>query len=468
MYVLPKGNKIDLQEARRKGLIVTNQKLLSLEKAIKLHLYRQDSGTFVEPISGDHVNLQEALDIGLLDFETSVYKDAVTGQDKPLRAAIADQDIDVQKGKVLDRKTDRTYNFDVAFNKGLLVTVQRPITGKILERKESIDNLLQESPLGKSPKEMSLKDALRHEIVSIDKSVMKHPKSRVFVPLRVAIQEKLISEDGRATVDPKQSFFVFDGSSVVFVQKPLTFDEAVESSLLDLSTGKFLYKTPTIGGGATESDVTELLNLKDAIGQGYIDPESVLLKDGAKKKFLPLPEAFRKGLIDAEKSNVLDTNTSKLTTLQTAVDNGLLITPKRAICLMEALDYNMYNTERGTFEDPFHPNQLKTLNETIQSGLIDPTTTMVRDISNNSVIVPLLTAVGNGLIDPIGGHFNLESEQTKIDLVKARDRGYLIQAEQRVSGILCTKKKKLLPLLGDQIFVFPHTLTCRFFCHFQF
>ncbi|EAT45935.1 AAEL002829-PA, partial [Aedes aegypti] len=431
VYVLPKGNKIDLQEARRKGLIVTNQKLLSLEKAIKLHLYRQDSGTFVEPISGDHVNLQEALDIGLLDFETSVYKDAVTGQDKPLRAAIADQDIDVQKGKVLDRKTDRTYNFDVAFNKGLLVTVQRPITGKILERKESIDNLLQESPLGKSPKEMSLKDALRHEIVSIDKSVMKHPKSRVFVPLRVAIQEKLISEDGRATVDPKQSFFVFDSSSVVFVQKPLTFDEAVESSLLDLSTGKFLYKTPTIGGGATESDVTELLNLKDAIGQGYIDPESVLLKDGAKKKFLPLPEAFRKGLIDAEKSNVLDTNTSKLTTLQTAVDNGLLITPKRAICLMEALDYNMYNTERGTFEDPFHPNQLKTLNETIQSGLIDPTTTMVRDISNNSVIVPLLTAVGNGLIDPIGGHFNLESEQTKIDLVKARDRGYLIQAEQR-------------------------------------
>ncbi|KXJ80617.1 hypothetical protein RP20_CCG024239 [Aedes albopictus] len=431
VYILPKGNKIDLQEARRKGLIVTNQKLLSLEKAIKLHLYRQDSGTFVDPITGDHVNLQEALDTGLLDFETTVYKDAVTGQDKPLRAAIADQDIDVQKGKVVDRKADRTYNFDVAFNKGLLVTVQRPITGKILERKESIDNLLQESPLGKSPKEMSLKDALRHEIVSLDKSVIKHPKSQIFVPLRVAIQENLISEESRATVDPKQSFFVFDGNCVVFVRQPLTFDQAVESSLLDLSTGKFLYKTPTIGGGATESDVTEMLNLKDAIGHGHIDPESVLLKDGAKKKFLPLPEAFRKGLIDAEKSNVLDTNTSKLTSLQTAVDNGLLITPKRAICLMDALDYNMYNSERGTFEDPFHPNQPKTLNETIQTGFIDPTTTMVRDISNNSVIVPLLTAVGNGLIDPIGGQFNLESEQTKIDLVKARDRGYLIQAEQR-------------------------------------
>ncbi|XP_062535716.1 uncharacterized protein LOC134204925 isoform X3 [Armigeres subalbatus] len=431
VYILPKGNKIDLQEARRKGLIVTNQKLLSLEKAIKLHLYRQDSGTFVEPNSGDHVSLQEALDSGLLDSETTVYKDAVTGQDKPIRAAIADQDIDVAKGKVLDRKSDRTYNFDVAFNKGLLVTVQRPVTGKILERKESIDNLLQESPLGKSPKEMSLKDALRHEIVSIDKSVMKHPTSRQFVPLKVAIQEKLITEDSRATVDPKQTFFVFDGSNVVFVRQPLTFDQAVESSLLDLSTGKFLYKTPTIGGGATDSDVTEVLNLKDAIGQGYIDPESVLLKDGAKKKFLPLPEAFRKGLIDAEKSNVLDTNTTKLTSLQTAVDSGLLITPKRAICLMEALDYNLYNTERGTFEDPFQPNQHKTLNATIQSGLIDPTTTMVRDISNNSVIVPLLTAVGNGLIDPVDGHFNLASEQTKIDLVKARDRGYLIQAEQR-------------------------------------
>ncbi|XP_058834593.1 uncharacterized protein LOC131691889 isoform X29 [Topomyia yanbarensis] len=432
VYTLPKGNKIDLQEARRKGLIVTNQKLLSLEKAIKLQLYRQDAGTFVEPISGEQVNLQEALDSGLLDFETTVYKDAVTGQDKPLRTAIADRDIDVEKGKVVDRKSDRTYNFDTALNKGLLVTVQKPITGRILERKESIDNLLQESPIGKSPREMSLKDALRYDILSVDKSVIKHPKSRVFIPLKLALQEKLILDESRATIDPKQSFFVFDGDLIVYAREPLTFDKAVESSLLDLLTGKFLYKSATIvGGGTTDGDVVELLSLKDAIGQGFIDPESVLLKDGAKKKFLPLPEAFRKGLIDADKSNVLDTNTSKLTSLQQAVDTGLLITPKRAICLMEALNYHMYNGESGTFEDPFQPNQHKTLNETIQSGLIDPTTTMVRDIGNNSVIVPLLTAIGNGLINPIDGHFNIESEQTKIDLVKARDRGYLMLAEQR-------------------------------------
>ncbi|XP_055645254.1 dystonin-like, partial [Toxorhynchites rutilus septentrionalis] len=431
VYVLPKGNKIDLQEARRKGLIVTNQKLLSLEKAIKLQLYRSDSGTFVEPVSGDHLQLQEALDSGLLDSETTVYKDAITGQDKPLRVAINDLDIDTVKGKVLDRKTERAYNFDVAFNKGLLVTIQRPITGKILERKESIDNLLQESPSGKYPKEMSLKDALRCDIVSVDRSVVKHPTTRLFVPLKLALQENVISEQSRATIDPKQSFFVFDGNLIVYVKEPLTFDQAVESGLLDLSTGKFLYKSSASGNGTNGGDLIEVLNLKDAIGQGFVDPESVLLKDGAKKKFLSLPEAFRKGLIDADKSNVLDTNTSKLTSLQTAVDTGLLITPKRAICLMEALSYHLYNGERGTFEDPFHPNQQKTLNETIQSGLIDPTTTMVRDISNNSVIIPLLTAISNGLIDPVGGHFNIESEHAKVDLAKARDRGYLMLAEQR-------------------------------------
>uniref|UniRef100_A0A1Y9GKB8 Uncharacterized protein n=1 Tax=Anopheles arabiensis TaxID=7173 RepID=A0A1Y9GKB8_ANOAR len=440
MYNLPEG-KINLQEARRRGLIVTNQKLLSLEKAIKMGLYRGDEGGFVEPSSGDLLNLQEALDAGLLDFETTVYKDAITGQDKPLRAAMHQADIDVDKGKVLDRKNDRAYNFDVAFGKGLLVTVNRPITGKILERKESIDNLLQESPIGRGPKEMSLQDALRHDLLSLEVSVVRDPRTGLFVPLRQALQDGVLQEGARATVDPKLLFFTFDNDCVVYVREPLSFDRAVECQLLDLTTGRFLSvpsasSTAQPGPAPSSEPSATTITLRDAIVQGLIDPESVLLKDGAKRKLLHLPEAFRKGLIEPEKSNVLDTASSKLVPLQAAVETGLLTTPRRAFGLLEALDYQLYAPAEGNFRDPFHhAAPARTLTATIEAGLIDPSTTVVRDsVGKGSAIVPLASAIASGLVDAARGHYHGDDREP-IDLVQAREKGYLLLAEQRQAVI---------------------------------
>uniref|UniRef100_A0A8W7Q4N6 Microtubule-actin cross-linking factor 1 n=1 Tax=Anopheles coluzzii TaxID=1518534 RepID=A0A8W7Q4N6_ANOCL len=439
MYNLPEG-KVNLQEARRRGLIVTNQKLLSLEKAIKMGLYRGDEGGFVEPSSGDLLNLQEALDAGLLDFETTVYKDAITGQDKPLRAAMHQADIDVDKGKVLDRKNDRAYNFDVAFGKGLLVTVNRPITGKILERKESIDNLLQESPIGRGPKEMSLQDALRHDLLSLEVSVVRDPRTGLFVPLRQALQDGVLQEGARATVDPKLLFFTFDNDCVVYVREPLSFDRAVECQLLDLTTGRFLSvpsaSTAQPGPAPSSEPSAATITLRDAIVQGLIDPESVLLKDGAKRKLLHLPEAFRKGLIEPEKSNVLDTASSKLVPLQAAVETGLLTTPRRAFGLLEALDYQLYAPAEGNFRDPFHhAAPARTLTATIEAGLIDPSTTVVRDsVGKGSAIVPLASAIASGLVDAARGHYHGDDREP-IDLVQAREKGYLLLAEQRQAVI---------------------------------
>uniref|UniRef100_A0A182NPJ5 Uncharacterized protein n=1 Tax=Anopheles dirus TaxID=7168 RepID=A0A182NPJ5_9DIPT len=441
-YTLSDG-KIDLQEARRRGLIVTNQKLLSLEKAIKMGLYRPDDGAFVEPSSGDLLNLQEALDAGLLDFETTVYKDAVTGQDKPLRAAMDHADVDVDKGKVLDRKNDRAYNFDVAFGKGLLVTIHRPITGKILERKESIDNLLQESPIGKGPKEMSLQDALRYDVLSLDVSVVRDPRTGLFVPLRQALQDGVLQESARATIDPKLLFFTFDNDCVVYVREPLSFDRAVECQLLDLSTGRFHQQPhPPHPSSTAELDPERsqlpAITLRDAIVQGLIDPESVLLKDGAKHKLLHLPEAFRKGLIEPEKSNVLDTASSKLVPLQTAVECGLLTTPRRSFGLLEALDYQLYVPADGHFRDPFHhAAPARTLAATIEAGLVDPSTTVVRDtgVGKGSAIVPLASAIAAGLVDATRGRYAGDDDRESIDLVQARERGLLLLAEQRQAVI---------------------------------
>lgn len=423
VYVLPKYS-IDLQEARHRGLIVTNQKLLSVEKAIKNQLYRSDNGKFVDPSTNAFYDIQGAIDCGLLDSDTTVFKNLLTGQQKPLSQAIKEGDIDVSRGRVLDPKTKRSYNFDVALSNGLLVTVDKPITSRNLIRKDSIDTLSQ-TAANKQPREMSLDEAIRYEIINPETAVVKDPATSKFKTLDLLMSEKTVDLEQRAVIDPNALFFTFDPTFIVYAHKPLSFDEAVETKTLDLSTGKF-----------TDPLDNVVHSLKDGINIGRIDPESALIKDGAKKKLVRLPEGYRKGLIDAEKSNVLDTTTSKLVALETAVETGLIITPKRAFSLLEALSYNLYNPTTGGFSDPFTTTSVierrrLTLNDSIASGLIDPSSTVVKD-TENSTIVPLVTALGTGLVDPIAGRLN-ESSEKSIDLIKAMDCGLLLAAEQRVS-----------------------------------
>lgn len=427
VYMMPKY-AIDLQEARRRGLIVTKQKLLSMEQAVRNQLFRPETGKFVDPSSCVYHDLQEAIDVGFIDPETTVFKNLQTGQQKPLHQAIAEGDIDITKGRVLDPKSKRSYNFDVALSNGLLMTVDRPITGRTITRRDSLDLL--GSPVTKTPREMTLDDAIRYEIINPETAVVKDPMTGKFQPLSALIAAGNVDSEQRAVVDPKSLFFTFSPTFVVYNRAPLSFDNAVESKQLDLSTGKF-----TVNDAA--QDPNQVYALKEAVVLGHIDPESALIKDGVKKKLVRLPEAYRKGLIDADKANVLDTATSKLSTLQVAVDSGLLVTPKRPFGLLEALAYNLYNPTTGGFSDPFVTTSVidrkrLTLADAIASGLIDPTTTMVRD-SVNQTIVPLVAALGSGLIDPIAGRM-IDGEQKEIDLIKAQDRGLLLPAEQRVSN----------------------------------
>lgn len=429
VYVHP-NYTVDLHEARTRGLIVSNQKMLSVEKAVKMKLLNVDNGKFTDPAVNRPFNLQESIDNNLIDCETTVFKNFLTGQYKPLKQAIAEGDIDVLRGKVLDPKSKLAYTYDIAFEKGLLVTIDKPVTGRI--RRDSID--LSMSPVLKTPREMSLRDAIRYEVINPETSVFKDPITGKFKSLKQIIDH--IDPEIRAVVDPKSLFFVFDKTFVIYTREPISFEYAVESKQLDLSTGKF-----------TDSlDTTNKEHLlKDAIGQGMIDPESALIKDGAKNKLVRLPEAYRKGLVDAEKANVVDTITSKLYTLQAAYDTGLVITPKRSFGLLEAISYQLYQPHDGQFVDPFattsafttvEPSQQPqvnniTLNDAITTGLIDPTTTVVRDTSN-STIIPLQAAITLNIIDAVNGHL-VKSDNETIDLAKAQEKGFLLPAEQRVS-----------------------------------
>lgn len=432
VYQFPDSAKIiSLQEAKNKGFIVTAKKPLSIEEAVRCGLFRSDSGKFADPESGEFHDLLQAIAKGLINADTTALKDPVTGHLKSVNSGIEDGTIDISKGRVIDPKTKRSYSIDAALHKRILVTVEKPITFQQAVRRGSIDFLKGTFKDPRTMRECTLEEAIKYELIDPESAVVKDPKFGSFLTLKKAISDGIIDLNKRAALDPqtgkvKSLCIMFEQGTIVFLREPLSFDVAIEQGHLDVSTGKF-----------TDPQSKEVLTLKEAITLGLIDPDSVLVKDTAKKKLLKLPEAFRKGIMDSEKGNVLDTVTSKLHTLPKAMAVGLVTT--HGLSLIEGLDYSLYNPTTGAFTDPFCSSggvmERRRLNllEAIKSGLIDPSTSVVKD-STSGEIASVQDAIVNEVIDPVAGRMLESSSGKAIDLLKAKERGYIIPAEARVSA----------------------------------
>ncbi|XP_070068850.1 uncharacterized protein shot isoform X18 [Drosophila takahashii] len=441
------GEQLDLQAARARGLIVSNRRLLSLELVLRQQLYRAETGKFCDPTTGEYLDLIESIHSGFIDPATTVFKNQLTGKELPLTEAIENGDIDVSKGRVFDPKSKSAYNYDVALSRGILVTITRPLTDRndVVRRQDSVE-LLGQTPVSvviSKPREMSLEEAIRYNIIDPKTALVRDFDSFKFLPYSVAVERGLVDTTKRTLVDPKALYFAFDPTLIVYVREPITFDQAAESKCLDLLTGMLTYVPASVASDDSANDsltvieTPKVYTLKDAASAGVVDPDSALVKDLAKAKLVRLPEAFRKGLMDANKANVLNTQTSKLCTLQEAYESGLICTPKRSFGLLEAITFNLYNPTNGCLVDPFqmHPDIIRrrkfTLAEAIGSGLVDPSSTVVRDPSTG-VIVPLAAAISSGLIDATDGRLTDANEpKNNIDLVKAAEKGLLLPAEQR-------------------------------------
>ncbi|XP_011312640.1 microtubule-actin cross-linking factor 1 isoform X3 [Fopius arisanus] len=420
------GKVMDLKEAKEKGYIVPSHKPLSIEEAVKCGLYRGESGKFVNPSANEFQDLGQALNSGLLDPDTAALKDATSGQIKSLQEGIADGTVDPSKGQILDRKTTRSYNIDIALERGLLVNIDKPVTRQT-ERKTSVE--LQKSGVsGKGIRECSIDEALRYELLDPSTALVKDPRSGKFISLSEALKHEVVDPSKKGSFEPQigkvpQQSIRF-GDVIVYLAEPLSLDIAVEKGHLILETGKL-----------TDPKSKEELTLKEAVTLGIIDPDSALIKDVQKKKLVKLPEAFRKGMMDGEKGNVLDTETSKLYTLKKAIESGLLTTQKRGIPFIETLQFGLYNSTTGGFNDPFMITSVLdrkhlTLSDALESGLIDPSTTVIKDPVNGN-ISSLLEAINEDKVDPIAGRLLSDPDEKEIDFVKALERGYILAAEAR-------------------------------------
>ncbi|XP_017784132.1 PREDICTED: microtubule-actin cross-linking factor 1 isoform X5 [Nicrophorus vespilloides] len=416
-FNLPTGT-ISFAEAKRRGLIVTPNKRLTLKDAVENGLYRPDSGKFADPSCNEFFDISEALANGLIDPSTTGFKD-VNGFVKSLPDAITDGNIDVEKGRVYDAKSKNVYNFDKALDKGVIVTLDKPL---LLQTNYAA---IQSKP---TIRQCTLEEAIKFELLDPKIAVIKDPQTGDFKSLGASIDDNTLNADKTIVFEPKGKvkslIAVYDQVIVIYVKKPMSFEAALEKDYLDINTGKF-----------TDPQTNEILTLKESFAYGFIDPDTALVKDTNKKKLVKLPEGFRKGLVDAEKGSILDSATSKLHVLPVAIDNGLLITPKRSFTLIEAIQYGVYNPTTGAFVDPFVNTSIidrkrLTLIEAIDDLLVDPSSTVIRDPETGTML-QLLGAIDNGVVDGIGGRIYDKNEDKLIDFGKALERGLIKPAEER-------------------------------------
>ncbi|KAI8432881.1 hypothetical protein MSG28_013807 [Choristoneura fumiferana] len=427
VYILPNGNKINLLDAKHRGLVVTAKKGLSLEEIIRNGLFRADNGKIVDPSTNEFMDIVKAIEIGLMNPELTIVKDSNTNKYKPLPQAIQQGDVDVTKGRVLDTKAKKTYSLDIAFDKGLLVTVVQPITSQTITKRHVSDF---SAPREAMLREFTLDEAIKYEFIEPETAVIKDPHKNKYIPLRLGMTEGIIDKNAKGSFDPQSGrsrtlCFVFENGLIVYVREPLTFEQAIENGHLNINTARF-----------TDPHSNEVLTIKDAATLGYVDPDTALIKDNLKKRLVKLPEAFRKGLMDAEKGNILDTETSKLNTLPSAIESGLLMTPKKSFSLIETLNFGIYNPTTGALNDPFITTSVmdrKRLNlgEAIHQGIVDPSSTVVKE-PDTGKICPLVQAIEQKLVDPVEGRLVLDPKKgVTLDLVKALKKGYLLPAETR-------------------------------------
>ncbi|XP_043802342.1 microtubule-actin cross-linking factor 1, isoforms 1/2/3/5-like isoform X15 [Apis laboriosa] len=426
---------IDLREAARRGYVVPSNFPLAVEAAVNCDLYRgeETGGVFIDPRRNESHDLAAAFDKGLLDPATTALKDGITGQLVAVERGMENGTIDAARCRVLDTRTERFYPIDVAFERGLLLTLDRPLASRghppppsrgysavgCGTRGEGEEQEEEEEEEEEEEVSWSLVTAIEKGLVDARTAVVRDPGSGRFVAIGDALEERRILDPSWTGRFGGQARLVRVGEADVYLAQPLGLEEAIERGLLD---GE---------GRVVDSRTRERVTLGEAVRLGIVDPESAVVKDTRRRRLVRLAEAFKRGLMDAEKGNVLETETSRLYPLPRAIEADLLITPSRGFSLIDALQFGLYHADTGKFRDPFRPAApLSTLKQAIDSASIDPTSTVIK-VPGAGKIVSLLEAVNAGIVDPIAGKLIEDPSGKRLDFANALEQGYILTAEAR-------------------------------------
>lgn len=419
---------------------------------------------FIHPRTGQHLNIQESINCGVISPELIQVKQA-NGKTMSLQKAINSGQVNIQTGQTIDLFDGKNLSLKTAFDAGLVtISDNQPVERcdmyselgpglvaliakgeidketKIVDTKlkhrlsipESIDQFLFDTEHGK------VKDSESGKWLSWDKA------KNVGIVYNSSAQQEANQPEFDVKDTPKKHISFSD----VDDKMSHSFTEHSKSKLLEWKKG-VIEKPRSLATKSESGSVPVMLDeaikqglyspvsntfrnpvdgskhsFENALMKGLINKES-LLRDPVSRDILSLGEAVEKRVIDLESGKMLDSSGQAIA-LNYAYNLGLIMRSQSPLKLSisEVLDEGLYDEETGTFLDPDRNMEIS-FTESLITGLLDPDLIRVKD-TNTGEILRLETAVEEELISVETGIYFDKSRGKQIQISDALERGLII------------------------------------------
>ena len=394
--------------------------------------------------------------------------DPATGDELPMSEAISKGVFDPDLGEVINAQTGQHINIDKAIDLGLISAEVEE--GHRAQELVIINGLMiTEVKDPKTGETLSMQQAIERGILDDKKGLYFDQPSNSYIPVREALKQGLVegkeAAEAGVSEQKKQDAKQISVSKVVdrATGQEVGFEEAVSRGLVDRHCT--MYKDSVTG---------EKLNIEEAMKQGLVagtvqtvtKTQTTItqrkplgtysitgVKDTQTGKELSLEEAVGRGILDPD-GKVIDTETGRPVLLADAIKQGLVFTEKvegrstgvvtshtadsqvDRMPFKEAMDRGFIDSPTGTFLEPGSGRRY-TVDEAVRTGMLVSASGKpfeYKGLGQQAVTHSFQSALSMGLIDPESCLFLDSNTGRKISLEAALSKGYLSPIAGKFGG----------------------------------
>ncbi|KAK3872161.1 hypothetical protein Pcinc_022743 [Petrolisthes cinctipes] len=418
---LMQPEEMPLDEAVRRGHLVTALGSLSLQQVLEEGMYDPESGLI--NVNGDRFTIKEAIQQNIIDPTCLSVKDPRTDEPLSLEEAIKKGLIDPTTGTFKDPVTGADIELTEALTKGVVIEGRTKFT-----LYQAVSKALYNPSTGRitsphSSDEVTVSRAIRSGLVDPSTTLARDPDTEQLMSFKQAVGKELIDtrlgmmKFGRIK---KLNFKdAFEQDYLIEAQMPMALRVVIMKELYSEESGKFL--RPATG---------EWITLSEALAIQMIDPESTHVKDtlAGRLKKINLREAIESEIIDGEKALVKNHQTGTWHTLLEAYELTLIVDSRVAMSLQQALHRGLVDDEEGLVMD-VNTGRKITIHEAMRRLVINPSLPCYWD-PNTSSCLSLVQTCREGIIDRRQGKFNDPKSGCTLTLMDAMEYGMILDIDK--------------------------------------
>ena len=372
--------------------------LLSLHQAFKQGLYDPEFNSVTNPITGERLSLEDAIEKGVIDPRSKVV-DPFRERTVTLEDAVESGMLDTNIGLVISTKVGESLSLQEAFNQGLMVPTNEELQTLTLGEAIGTGVISESTGLFQDPnslQDITIPSAVKLGVLSLDNVCVKEPHSDKFVSIPEAAQLGFYNPETCEVQDsadvPNLALVDAWRKNLIIEEKGLTWNDIIEQGLYSEQDGS-----------VTHPQTGDSCSMIDAIKSGLIDTENSHVQVPSSREVITLKEAVSRGMVDPSSGALQQPGEDETVPLHKALIVKTSASAERSPghTMQEIIENGWFNTEDGTITDNKTGREM-TLTEAIREGFVDGDQTLLEYRGNQ---LTLKDAIREELVDPLNAVF---------------------------------------------------------------